>query len=241
MLEHQFADRTLVLHALTHPSAVEERAIDKSYERLEFLGDSYLGAIVADMLYRRFPDLDEGGMTRVKISLVSGESLSRRASELGIGDLILFGSSEHGTGKRGLHSALENVFEALVAALVLDAGFAVAQEWVTKALGEEISIDQADEPDNPKSNLQELLQEQHITPTYELVATEGPAHDRTFTSRVLAEGKELAVGIGHSKKAAESAAAACALALLRGQHGQGHTAQHGQAAPHSRATGQATG
>jgi len=217
ILEHKFKDRNLLLHALTHPSAVEERAVDNSYERLEFLGDSYLGAIIADMLYRRFPDLDEGGMTRVKISLVSGESLSRKASELGIADLILFGSSEHGTGKRGLHSALENVFEALVAALVLDAGIYVAQEWVCRVLADEISVHQAEEPDNPKSNLQELLQEQHITPTYELVAAAGPAHDRTFTSRVLAEGQELALGVGHSKKAAESAAAASALAAIKAQ------------------------
>jgi ribonuclease-3 len=220
ILGHRFEDRRILLQALTHPSAVEESAIQRSYERLEFLGDSYLGAIVAEMLYRRFPNLDEGGMTRAKISLVSGESLSRKAYELGIGELIIFGSSEHGTGQRGLRSALENVFEALVAALVLDAGFAYTQSWVTQTFSEEISQSMTDKPDNPKSNLQELFQVKHITPTYELISADGPAHERTFTCRVMANGAELATGVGRSKKAAESDAAANALALTSGQSGE---------------------
>lgn len=123
VLGYSFSNKQLILSAITHPSATEGRAVKYSYERLEFLGDSILGAIVADVAFERFHELDEGGLTRIKVALVSGASLSDVASGLGFADIIVFGSSETGTGKRGLHSALENVYEAVVAALYLDGGF----------------------------------------------------------------------------------------------------------------------
>jgi ribonuclease-3 len=159
-------------------------------------------------------------MTRVKIGLVSGQSLSAKASELGLADLIIFGSAEHGTGKRGLHSALENVFEALIAALALDAGFSVARDWVIATIGGDVSPELAQRSVNPKSRLQELMQERHVTPTYQLVSTEGPAHDRRFTARVMAGDQELAEGSGRSIKDAEVAAAALAIERLDMRIGQ---------------------
>ena len=105
-----------------------------SYERLEFLGDSILGAIVATIAFHQFPDLDEGGLTRIKVALVSGASLSEVAEKLGFADVIVFGSSETGTGRRGLHSALENVYEAVVAALFLDGGLDAAWAFVDRTL-----------------------------------------------------------------------------------------------------------
>jgi len=215
LLQHKFNDRNLALQAITHPSALEDPVFTESYERLEFLGDAYLGAIISEMLYRDFPDLDEGGMTRMKIALVSGETLSAKADEIGLADLIVFGSAERGTGKRGLHSALENVFEALIAALVLDGGFESARRWLSVTLSDAILPELANRPENPKSLLQELLQVQQITPRYELVAAVGPAHDRLFTARVVAEGKALAEGQGHSIKEAEVAAALLALEQLK--------------------------
>ena len=122
VLDYQFKDPTLLLAALTHPSAVEGHSLRDSYERLEFLGDSILGAVVADRAFHAYPKVDEGGLTRIKVSLVSGASLSKTAEGLGFADFIIFGSSETGTGKRGLHSALENVYESVVAALYLDGG-----------------------------------------------------------------------------------------------------------------------
>jgi ribonuclease-3 len=211
ILGYHFQDREMLLRALTHPSAAEEDSIADSYERLEFLGDSYLGAIISECLFERYPELDEGGMTRIKITLVSGGTLSAKADELGLAACIIFGSSERGTGRRGLHSALENVFEALVAALALDGGFQIARRWVIEVLAGEISPELAAEPENPKSQLQELLQVEHITPTYELVDSHGPAHARIFTSQVMAENRILASGSGHSKKEAEVAAAQAAL------------------------------
>jgi ribonuclease-3 len=215
ILGYTFKNKELLLRALTHPSAIEEDPIKGSYERLEFLGDSLLGSFVALTIYERFPDFDEGALTRIKVSLVSGGMLSRRAEELGFADLIIFGSSEKGTGRRGLFSALENVFEALTAALALDGGMTVAREWVIGVLGEHISRDIAIEPENPKSALQEILQMDRITPTYELIETSGPPHERTFTCNVLSESTVIGTGVGHSKKDAEAAAAAEALRQLR--------------------------
>ncbi|MBP3894673.1 MAG: ribonuclease III, partial [Atopobiaceae bacterium] len=131
---HHFADEDLIISAITHPSAAEGKAVSASYERLEFLGDSVLGAMVATDLYMRFPGMDEGQLSMLKIALVSGEMLSDVAGELGVGELILFGESEKGTGARGMRSALENVYEALVGALYVDAGYDAAHDFVVRTL-----------------------------------------------------------------------------------------------------------
>lgn len=214
ILGYRFKNEQLLLSAITHPSAIEGKSVKYSYERLEFLGDSVLGAIVSMIAFERFHDLDEGGLTRIKVSLVSGSTLAEVASEMGLGDVIVFGSSETGTGKRGLHSALENVYEALVAALFLDGGITVAMSFVERTLIPRMSIELAAEPENPKSALQEKLQEDGITPTYKLIETQGPPHDRTFVAQVYAGSQGLAQGTGRTKKEAESQAAKSALARL---------------------------
>lgn len=211
---YTFKDESLLLAAITHPSATEGKSVKFSYERLEFLGDSILGAIVANVAFHRFPNIDEGGLTRIKVSLVSGASLSSAADELGFADIIVFGSSETGTGRRGLHSALENVYEAIVAALFLDGGIEEAHRFVDNTLIPRMSIEMAKEPENPKSALQEKLQEDGITPTYKLIETQGPPHDRTFVSQVYAGDQALAQGVGRTKKEAESQAAKSTLARL---------------------------
>ena len=214
IIGYEFDDKQLVLSAITHPSATEGKSVKFSYERLEFLGDSILGAIVASTAFHRFPDLDEGGLTRIKVALVSGSSLSDVADHLGFADVIVFGSSETGTGKRGLHSALENVYEAVVAALYLDGGIEAATAFVDRTLIPKMSVELASEPENPKSALQEKLQEDGITPTYKLIETQGPPHDRTFVSQVYAGDHALANGSGRTKKEAESQAAKSTLARL---------------------------
>ncbi|WP_282191543.1 ribonuclease III [Adlercreutzia caecimuris] len=214
ILDWRFENTQYLLSAITHPSATEGRAVKFSYERLEFLGDSILGALVANEAFHRFPDLDEGGLTRIKVALVSGASLSEVAEKLGFADIIVFGSSETGTGRRGLHSALENVYEAVVAALYLDGGVDVAGAFVERTLIPKMSLSLAREPENPKSALQEKLQEGGITPTYKLVETQGPPHDRTFVAQVYAGDKGLARGVGRTKKEAESQAAKSTLARL---------------------------
>ena len=212
---HTFANRELITAAITHPSAVEHLPVSASYERLEFLGDSILGAIVATDLFERFRDMDEGKLTRLKISLVSGKTLSRVSEELGIGECIVFGESEKGTGARGLHAALENVYESVVGALYLDGGYDVTHEFVSRTLGPHMVPELAERPVSPKSRLQEITQrEMRCAPEYRLEGEQGPAHSPTFTSVVIVEGCRVGRGMGSSKKEAESVAAADAIARL---------------------------
>ena len=215
ILGHQFKNKALAEAALTHPSAAEGRSVSASYERLEFLGDSILGALVAADLFSRFPLMDEGELTHFKISLVSGEMLSEVAAGLGIAPLIVLGESERGTGARGMHKALEDVFEALVGALYLDAGVEAAKTFVYKTIIPLATPELAEQTVNPKSRLQEVTQrDMHCAPEYKLVGEEGPAHDPTFTSVVFVRGARVGRGQGHSKKASENAAAANALETL---------------------------
>lgn len=215
ILGYEFNDKQLLVKALTHPSAVEELRLELSYERMEFLGDAYLGSIVAQEIYGRFPLMNEGGMTRLKSAVVSGATLSSVMAELGFADLIIFGESERGTGGRGMHSALENVYESIVAALVIDGGLDAARAWVLKTLGPHMNESTARRSaSNPKSRLQEILQENGSAPVYELVSEEGPPHDRVFTMRALRGTKELGVGSGRTKKEAEAAAALDAIDKL---------------------------
>lgn len=212
---HTFADPGLVRRAFTHPSAVENRDPSVYYERLEFLGDSVLGVIIAEEIYRRFPSMPEGGMTRMKVRAVSGSALARVARDLGFDRAIVFGDSERGTGGRGMSRALENVYEALTAALFLDAGLDATRRWVLGTLGHLITEDAAKSPENPKSALQELTQSYGRAPVYRLIGHEGPPHARTFEVTVTVAGKQVGKGAGRSKKEAEAHAAAAALEALK--------------------------
>lgn len=215
ILGYRFHDLELLKSAITHPSAVEGKPVSAGYERLEFLGDAVVGFIVSEELYAQFPEMDEGGLTRLKVSLISGESLSAAASERGIADVIILGPSERGTGARGLHSALENVYEALVGAMFLDGGMQVARDWVVATLQPHLAPWRAVLPENPKSLLQEKTQaDMRETPRYELVDTAGPAHDPTFVCACIVGGQTVGRGKGSSKKEAEASAAAMALRTL---------------------------
>ena len=211
ILGYEFEDKALLEAALTHPSAAKHTKTTFNYERLEFLGDSILGCVVACDLFERYPDLEEGGLTRIKVALVAGSTLSKIAAENGIGEQIIFGESETGTDGRGLHSALENVYEALVAALYLDGGIEAARAWIVRTLGPYVSKDIAAEPESPKSSLQEYLQARQKKPEYQITGYDGPPHDRIFYARVTVEGEARGEGKGRSKKEAEAHAAQRAL------------------------------
>ena len=216
ILGHEFRDTTLLVSALTHPSAVESEPVWHSYERLEFLGDSILGAIIATDVFTRYRDMDEGQLSKLKIALTSGPTLTKVANDLGLGECIRFGPSELGTDSRGMRSALENVFEAVVGALYLDAGFDVAHDFIVRVLEPHCTRDLIRTSENPKSRLQELLQAKYrMGPTYELVSQDGPAHTPTFTSKVYLGERCLGEGSGTSRKRAESAAAEVALDTLK--------------------------
>jgi len=213
ILDYRFNDRDLIVRALTHPSAVEADP-RYSYERLEFLGDSIVGLIVGEEAYRRFPEANEGTLTKVRISVVNGAFLTDKALSLGFDALIVFGPSEESSQLRGLRSALEDVFEALTAALYLDGGIKPARTWVLDCLGEYITLETAQAAASPKSELQERMQAIGSVVTYQIVDSEGPAHAPSFTSEVLIDGKPAGTGTGETKKQAEAAAAAFALSEM---------------------------
>ncbi len=209
---HVFTDKTLLRSAITHPSAEEVEPVSASYERLEFLGDSILGSIVALTLFRTYENLDEGKLTRLKVSLVSGATLSEVGQELGIDQVIILGASEQGTGARGMHSALENVYESLVGALYLDGGWEAAEAFIMRTLKPHLAADRAEHPSNPKSFLQECVQSDRMDPpSYKVVGEDGPAHLPTFTAVAIVDGVRQGRGTGSSKKEAEAAAALDAL------------------------------
>ena len=214
LVGHNFADRTLLQKALTHPSSSDGLDAYEDYERLEFLGDAVLSLVVVEEVFRRFPDLPEGVMTKMKIALVAGTTLSAVADEMGLASLIRVGLSEMGTDRRGLSSALENVYEALVGALYLDAGLPTVRHFVLRTLGDRFGQDAIEGLEHPKSVLQEILQARRTVPVYLVTAVNGPPHDCVFEVAVSVDGEEIGVGQGRSKKEAESAAASDALETL---------------------------
>ncbi len=214
-LGHRFDHPELLVEALTHPSARTRRGVAKrGYERLEFLGDRVLGLIIAELLWRRFPDEAEGALTRRHTSLVRRETLTGIAKEIGLGAYIVLSSGEEAAGARGNASVLADVCEAVIAALYLDGGLAAARAFVERWWEQRLTKLGAP-PRDPKTALQEWAQARgRALPIYRTVATEGPAHRRTFTVTVTVEGLPPASASGLSKRAAEAAAAAAALAAL---------------------------
>ena len=215
ILDYRFSNLELLKSAITHPSAVERRPVNEGYERLEFLGDAVVGFIVAEELFRCFPTLDEGGLSRIMVSLISGDTLSAVAEERGFKDCIIMGSSERGKGARGMRSALENVYEAVTGALYLDGGIEAATKWVVSTLRPSDALEHARKPENPKSTLQEKTQaDLKETPSYNLICVEGPAHRPTFVCECRVGAEIAGIGRGFSKKDAEAHAAAQALVRL---------------------------
>ena len=215
VLGHVFADRTLLETALTHPSHAAERNVE-SYERLEFLGDSVLGFVVAEELFRSHPDAPEGVLTNRKASVVTGTQLSAVGEAVGLGDLLRLGKGEAASGKRGRATRLENVFEALIGAVYLDGGLESARGVILRLLGaaieSEIGLVQAG---GAKSLLQEYTQGTlGSLPEYRVVSESGDPHDRTFVVDVIVKGAVAGSAEGRSKKEAEKAAATAALASL---------------------------
>ena len=216
-----FRDRGLLRQALTHRSYVNETSGNDadSYERLEFLGDVVVRLIVSEELYHRLPDCDEGGLTRRWTALLSQRGLANVAERLDIAPYLLLGRGFESTGGRHNEAVLGDVMESLIAAVYLDAGYVASRRFVLSAMSAEIDAACRPDwrPDNPKAELQELLQGQgRPTPAYHVVNSSGPAHQPQFTVEALAGGQRLGTGTGRSKSAAETAAARAALETMRG-------------------------
>jgi ribonuclease-3 len=216
-LGHHFADLALLDRALTHSSRAHEDGGDAGdNEPLEFLGDSLLGFIVADLLHRRDPDGKEGLKSRARAQLVSSRSLARRAAEVGVPELLSLGRGEEKTGGRQKAALWADAYEALIAALYLDGGLELAQRFVAAEFARELEAVPDLAAADPKSALQELLQGRgEALPEYVVVAEEGPSHRRRFRVRCVVGGQPVAEGEGTSKKQAQQDAARRALDQLR--------------------------
>lgn len=207
-----FTDPTLLQQALTHKSAGTP-----NYERLEFLGDAVLELVVTEQIYRLYPTLDEGAMTRMRVALVRRESLAEVAKRLQLGRYLQLGQGERKSGGMHRASILADSFEALVGAVYLDAGFEVAREVIKAQFDwDKLLTVSADGLKDSKTRLQEWLQAQNLPlPDYGVVKTEGREHDRVFTVRLTASVLNEAVEASASSiKWAEQAAAALALEQL---------------------------
>lgn len=204
---YTFRDPALLTLALTHPSL----AAGSNNQRLEFLGDAILGAVVARILYDMFPTEQEGELARRHAALVRGETLTQIARELGIGEVLRIGTSETQGGGRDNASNLEDAMEALIGALYLDGGMEAAETFIAprwRALAEQVKAP----PKDAKTALQEWSQGRGLpVPTYTMIETTGPAHAPEFTIEVTLPGYAPARAKAASKRAAEQAAAAILL------------------------------
>lgn len=214
----QFHDERLLRQALVHRSYLNESPGFElpSNERLEFLGDSVLGFIVAEHLYRHFPADEEGRLTEMRVSLIRTATLAQAARALGLGQYLLMGRGEEASGGRSRPSILEAAFEALLGAIFLDKGIDVARAFVIGRLSANLArLEQGARQRDAKSTLQEYTQRhRQLTPSYHTVSAVGPDHAKVFTVEVRLGNEVLAEGRGRSKQEAEQDAAQHALENL---------------------------
>jgi ribonuclease-3 len=219
---YRFRDRGMLEHALTHRSRVHEDASGGVFdnESMEFLGDSVLGFVIADMLFREFPQHNEGQKSKLKASLVSSVSLARLGEALDLGQFLILGRGEEKTGGRHKHAIIADCYEALIAAVYLDGGVEPARGFIEREFKDLIAEArrtgaEAAFTDDWKSALQEWLQSRgRGLPAYRLAAEVGPDHRKSFVVEVLVEGQAVATAEGRSKKDAAQAAARAALEKL---------------------------
>ena len=220
-LRIRFADEALLRLALTHPSSTNEHdGSDGSFERLEFLGDSVLGMVVAERLYERFPDVEEGRLTLWRAHIVQGPTLAEAARRLGLGQYLLLGRGEEATGGRERPGNLADAYEALIGALKLDrgpdGGLEGARRFIERTLAPELDALQTDPAElNTKGALQQYCEGRFGRPQYLTVEERGPEHAREFSVEVRIDGVVLGQGSGRTKQQAEKDAAREALRRLR--------------------------
>jgi len=215
-IEYGFAQKSLLRAALTHASGADHRL--ESNERLEFLGDAILGAIVCELLYRQYPDYLEGDLTKIKSVVVSRQTCAKISQILGMQEFLILGKGMT-TSPSVPSSLMADVFESLIAAIYLDGGAEAVREFVSKHLGPEIELAVAGEMGgNYKSQLQQVAQRQFgTTPTYQLLDEKGPDHSKCFKIAAQVGSNRYQAAWGRNKKEAEQRAARNALSELYGQ------------------------
>ncbi len=217
-LKVPMGDGKLLNEALTHKSYTYERKMDPQLnnEKLEFLGDSVLGLVISQYVFETFPEVTEGGLSKVKSVVVSAEVLSEKAQRLQLGDYLLLGKGEEKSGGKKRPSLLADSLEAVIGAVYLNGGLAAARKLVLGLLREDVeNVFSGRMEKDHKTLLQEHYQKaQKTTPHYEVVKEWGPDHNRNFEAACSVNGKTIGVGVGKSKKEAEQLAARQAIRTL---------------------------
>jgi len=218
-IEYRFRDRGLLEHALTHKSRAAEDVSGgvADNESLEFLGDAVLGLVVADVLFRQYPNYNEGQKSKIKASVVSTQALARQAEDMQLGEHLILGRGEEKTGGRFKQALLADAYEALIAAIYLDGGLEAAETFLRREL--KTAIDAGTERNfvgqDYKSALQERVQALgRPLPEYRIAGEEGPDHRKIFSIEVVVGGEVLGSASGKAKKEAEQEAARLALERL---------------------------
>ncbi len=213
---YRFKNITLLQNALTHSSYANERWHNSlmSNERLEFLGDSVLGMVVAEYLYKTFPDRPEGELTRMRADMVCERTLAAVAGRIGLGQHLMLGNGEEQGGGRSRDSILADAVESVIAASFLDGGMEAARKFIQQFILVEVPVKKLHNADY-KTALQELVQQKkHQVLSYRLTGESGPDHDKRFDVEVSLNGTVVGSGSGSSKKRAEQKAAHSALEAL---------------------------
>lgn len=212
-----FRNNELLLHALTHSSYANEMKMNKedNNERLEFLGDAVLELVTSEYVYNEHMHLSEGDLTKLRASIVCEQTLSACAKEMNIGEYLLLGKGEDSSGGRHRESILSDTLEAIIGAIYLDGGFTNAKEFIknnilNKVENKELFYDS-------KTILQEIVQNENSKQKirYKLISEEGPDHNKSFTMALLIGNKQVSLGVGKTKKAAEQEAAMQAIKRLQ--------------------------
>lgn len=222
---HRFKDIAWLERAVSHrswifevmPDATDSEKHEAENESLEFIGDSVLGLVIAEQLYRSHPGKSEGALTLMKHHLVSTATLARLAGEIELGRFVRMGKGEERTGGRKKSTLLANTLEAVIGAVFLDGGYTAARVFVSGIFAEDLKNSTPDAAVDFKSMLQETLQAEKLeAPRYNVIRTEGPPHQRVFFVEAVWTGGSSG-GSGSSRKAAEMQAAAAALEIIRKQ------------------------
>ena len=219
---HKFKDKNLLINALTHTSYAFERHTE-SNEKLEFLGDSILEFISSKYIYKNFPNLKEGEMTKVRATVVCEDSLYKIAKKHNFSDFLYLGKSEKANNKEVRPAIMADSVEAVIAALYFDAGLEEAERFIVENLKDEIEVasKHVGEKDY-KTVLQEILQQHgEVKIEYDIIKEEGPDHDKTFTAQIKYNDKPLTIGIGKTKKSAQMEAAKKAIEEIKSKEEEG--------------------
>lgn len=213
---YEFQNITLLQNAISHSSYANERWHDslKSNERLEFLGDSVLGMVVADYLYRTFPNRPEGELTRMRADMVCEKTLATIANRLNLGQHLMLGHGEELGGGRNRESILADAVESVIAACYLDGGMDAAVQFIRKFVLVNVPVTKLQNVDYKTALQERVQQKKHQAIAYRLIGESGPDHDKEFCVEVTLNEAVVGTGVGSSKKRAEQAAAKSAMERL---------------------------